>query len=119
MMISHEIANRLAKIVYRGGIGHTKSVLSEQVRNGDRVARQLLNSVGLFEQKKDQPPPAGIFECGLGQTYSVPQIAGMIRLVLDERKRALLADQLVCEMIEHGLSVPAAVQTLIGRELLC
>lgn len=113
-MIPHERANSFLRIVYRDGLDRAKSVLSEQAKTGDRIARTLLNAVGLHEQGKGgKVQLEAVVMAESGQTYRPAELAGHIRFVLETREKALLVDRLVSELIESCLPVGTAIETLM------
>lgn len=93
------------------GVAKTKAALSERAQSGDRTARQLLNAIGNFEQGKYETPPFGVTE--QKQECSILETAGLIHVAFNERKKTLLAERLVGELIERDMTVSAALETLM------
>jgi len=114
-MISHERANSFLSIVYRVGLPRAKSVLSEQTKAGDKVARKLLNAVGLHKQgsKSERPDRNLLLAESSDSTYRSADVAGQIWFVLEMREKALLISRLVNDLVENDLPVGSAIETLM------
>jgi len=114
-MIPHERANSFLSIVYRIGLVRAKSVLSEQTKAGDQIARKLLNAVGLHEQgfSSERPDRTLLLVETSDQTYRSADLAGQIWFVIEKREKALLVNRLINELVETDLPVGSAIETLL------
>lgn len=113
-MIPHETANSFLISVYRGGLRQAKAGLAERVKTGDKIARKLLNAVGLFEQgvQHGSVRVEDLTSENSDRKYRPAEVAGQIQFVLEKREKALLVDRLACDVIESGLPVEDAIETL-------
>lgn len=72
----------------------------------------LFNAVGLFEQGADDEAVVEPIGEDRNRTFRPAEVAGQLRVVLESREKALLVDRLVREVVENGLPVGTAIETL-------